>query len=162
MPCRAPAPLQLDRGHLRIRHIEPNTQNADRGATAPARRSRVAPPPSLSPRSERSPAGVLPEWELTHITCHAQGLAVSILSPGQGLRTRAKRTTGKQGLRYTRSISVRLHVCASPVLGTIETHGSVFIGVRGILGVHLCYSCCHKMDGETLQDLLLRAARGVT
>jgi hypothetical protein len=25
----------------------------------------------------------------------------SILSPGQGLRTRAKRTTGKQGLRYT-------------------------------------------------------------
>jgi hypothetical protein len=27
--------------------------------------------------------------------------SVSILSPGQGLRTRAKRTTGKQGLRYT-------------------------------------------------------------
>ena len=27
--------------------------------------------------------------------------AQSILSPGQGLRTRAKRTTGKQGLRYT-------------------------------------------------------------
>ncbi len=26
---------------------------------------------------------------------------LSILSPGQGLRTRAKRTTGKQGLRYT-------------------------------------------------------------
>ncbi len=29
----------------------------------------------------------------------------SILSPGQGLRTRAKRTTGKQGLRYTPYIS---------------------------------------------------------
>jgi hypothetical protein len=28
-------------------------------------------------------------------------LPESILSPGQGLRTRAKRTTGKQGLRYT-------------------------------------------------------------
>jgi hypothetical protein len=27
--------------------------------------------------------------------------SLSILSPGQGLRTRAKRTTGKQGLRYT-------------------------------------------------------------
>ncbi len=32
----------------------------------------------------------------------------SILSPGQGLRTRAKRTTGKQGLRY-----VVLSVCGS-------------------------------------------------
>ncbi len=30
-----------------------------------------------------------------------QFTAWSILSPGQGLRTRAKRTTGKQGLRYT-------------------------------------------------------------
>ena len=28
-------------------------------------------------------------------------LYLSKLSPGQGLRTRVKRTTGKQGLRYT-------------------------------------------------------------
>jgi hypothetical protein len=35
----------------------------------------------------------------------AAAAGMSILSPGQGLRTRAKRTTGKQGLRYTPSSS---------------------------------------------------------
>jgi hypothetical protein len=43
-------------------------------------------------------AGIAPLHRLVIV---AQGGAVSILSPGQGLRTRAKRTTGKQGLRYT-------------------------------------------------------------
>ena len=45
----------------------------------------------------------------THVTgaCYTPGWRhpdlchKSIFSPGQGLRTRAKRTTGKQGLRYT-------------------------------------------------------------
>jgi hypothetical protein len=33
--------------------------------------------------------------------CQALLRVMSIFSPGQGLRTCAKRTTGKQGLRYT-------------------------------------------------------------
>ncbi len=38
---------------------------------------------------------------------------ISILSPGQGLRTRAKRTTGKQGLRYTVFLATAASLCAS-------------------------------------------------
>jgi hypothetical protein len=36
-----------------------------------------------------------------HLARMSVSTGVSILSPGQGLRTRAKCTTGKQGLRYT-------------------------------------------------------------
>ncbi len=35
------------------------------------------------------------------LACDSAYIEIPVLSPGQGLRTRAKRTTGKQGLRYT-------------------------------------------------------------
>jgi hypothetical protein len=50
---------------------------------------------------------------------------ISILSPGQGLRTRAKRTTGKQGLRYTPRPEAPHYVDTPPVsawAGTMAVH----------------------------------------
>ncbi len=79
-------------------------------------------------------------------TQYGQTLSLYILSPGQGLRTRAKRTTGKQGLRYTPRPEARCieSKIATEVVSSVRS--CVREGTRQLVQRYLCYKDIYRQN----------------